>query len=205
MVVVKAPHPAWPVSAKYDRMKKQLKKFFAGRTRFAAGSAINGLTEKWRIVMKPSQSVWLTFDKYGRMKMQLKNVVRLRTSFAAKPAMNEHVRNAARGVDFVMNSLHRSLFKPAKIGLKSLCQNETNTTSVNETMKPQSHFDGDCKQQPRNRLGTFARIWAAIAGTKGRFEQERFCPRFGTLQRKSYGNVTMSKCAFCSVLWTFRD
>ena len=72
-------------------------------------------------------------------------------------------------------------------------------------MRPKSHLDCECRQRLRNRRGTFARIWAAIAGTKGRFEQERFCPRFGTWQRKSYGNVTMSKYAFCSVLWTFHD
>jgi hypothetical protein len=56
-------------------MKMQLKKLFAGRTRSAAGSDINGLNKKWRIVMKTSQPVWPTSDKYGLMKIQLKNLV----------------------------------------------------------------------------------------------------------------------------------
>lgn len=37
--------------------------------------------------------------------------------------------------------------------------------------------------------GTFARIRAAITGTKGKFEQERFCPSSGTWQQKSCGNL----------------
>jgi hypothetical protein len=88
-----------------------------------------------------------------------------------------------------MNSLRSAPSEPGKMGSKILCLNETNRTKANETMSRQSHCDRECKQRPRNRRGTFARIRAAIAGAKGKFEQKRFCPRFGTWKRKSCGNV----------------
>ncbi len=101
---------------------------------------------------------------------------------AVRAAINEQVWKAAKWADFVMNSLQRAPCKPAKMASKTLFHYETNKIRADETMKPKSHSDRDCKQRPKNRQGAFARIWAAIAGTKGRFEQKRFCPRFGTWQ-----------------------
>jgi len=121
-----------------------------------------------------------------------------RTKFAATSAIND--LNEKWWI--VMNSLQPRLCEPAKMGSKILCQNETNRTRVNETMKPQSHSDRGVQAAPRNRRGTFARIRAAIAGAKGTFEQKRFCPESGTWQQKSCGNVNHEQIR---ILFGFMD